>query len=267
MKTLQTQYNLIKEGKGDKAYFMKLARYNFPDLITPVLSFNDTVAVLKNKSILSEGIGGIATKGKTPDWHAIFKENITETAKAEEKETTKEVTDMATRGYDYKDTKNYDNVFGQEFLKGFYTEMQDPKNEDKTVEELRAIVAKNLAKDLSHYVKDGQFGIKGVGYTTEAPGLGTPKEAKGKHKASGYGDLKESVLRSQIYLLVKEVLAENLEPEDEEEFDRITTFAEKLYDKTGSVSGALEALKQIDPKNYVRFKNKVKQHLTLKFKD
>jgi hypothetical protein len=211
MKTLQTQYNLIKEGKGDKAYFMKLARYNFPDLVTPVLSYNDTITVLKNKSILSEGIGGVVTTGKKQDWHAIFKENITEAAKeakAEEKETTKEVTDMATRGYDYKDAKNYDNVFGEEFLKGFYTEMQDPKNEDKTVEELRAIVAKNLAKDLSHYVKDGQFGIKGVGYTTEAPGLGTPKEAKGKHKSSGYGDLKESVLRSQIYLLVKEVLDE-----------------------------------------------------------
>jgi hypothetical protein len=325
MKTLQTQYNLIKEGKGDKAYFMKLARYNFPDLVTPVLSYNDTITVLKNKSILSEGIGGVVTKGKTPDWHAIFNENMNslhegepkkgdkvevngkkgtvvaayserganfeqydvkledgkerkglqakdlkilkeaKEAKAEEKETTKEVTDMATRGYDYKDPKNYDNVFGQEFLKGFYTEMQDPKNEDKTVEELRAIVAKNLAKDLSHYVKDGQFGIKGVGYTTEAPGLGTPKEAKGKHKSSGYGDLKESILRSQIYLLVKEVLAENLGPEDEEEFDRITTFAEKLYDKTGSVSGALEALKQIDPKNYARFKNEVEQHLTQKF--
>ena len=52
MKTLQTQYNLIKEGKGDKAYFMKLARYNFPDLVTPVLSYNDTITVLKNKSIL-----------------------------------------------------------------------------------------------------------------------------------------------------------------------------------------------------------------------
>jgi hypothetical protein len=373
MKTLQTQYNLIKEGKGDKAYFMKLARYNFPDLVTPVLSYNDTITVLKNKSILSEGIGGVVTTGRKQDWHAIFNENMTnlkeeKEAKAEEKETTKEVTDMATRGYDYKDTKNYDNVFGQEFLKGFYTEMQDPKNEDKTVEELRAIVAKNLAKDLSHYVKDGQFGLKGVGYTTEAPGLGTPKEAKGKHKSSGYGDLKESVLRSQIYLLVKEVLDEanatefevgdtvtykgdkykitrfiddriyikslkqggrpdswvkasdlkkevgegihdrditsaphtnvkgemgdydpkaraaNLaslanfgpksEPKntdealglgDEKEFDRITTFAEKLYDKTGSVSGALEALKQVDPKNYARFKNEVEQHLTQKF--
>ena len=235
MKTLQTQYNLIKEGKGDKAYFMKLARYNFPDLVTPVLSYTDTITVLKNKSILSEGIGGVVTTGKKQDWHAIFNENIeklkekkdeeededdekykemikrheeeqdakhtlpnignlreAKEAKAVEKETTKEVTDMATRGYDYKDEKNYDNVFGQEFLKGFYTEMQDPKNEGKTVEELRAIVAKNLAKDLSHYVKDGQFGIKGVGYTTEAPGLGTPKEAKGKHKSSGYGDLKEN---------------------------------------------------------------------------
>jgi len=254
MKTLQAQYNLIKEGKGDKAYFMKLARYNFPDLITPVLSYSDTITVLKNKSILSEGIGGVVTTGKKQDWHAIFNENMeklkekkddedeeeddddekykemikrheeekdakhtlpnigklkeAKEVKAVEKETTKDVTDMATRGYDYKDPKNYDNVFGQEFLKGYYAEMKDPKNADKDVEELRAIVAKNLAKDMNYYVKDGQFGVKGLGYITDAPGLGTPKEAKGKHKSSGYGDLKESVLRSQIYLLVKEVLAE-----------------------------------------------------------
>jgi len=274
MKTLQEQYNLIKEGKGNKQQFFKSARHLFPDLVTPVNTFEDTVRILKNRGVIAEGIGGVVTKGKTPDWHVIFKENMNslhegeprkgdkvevdgkkgtvvaayserganfeqydvkledgkekkglqakdlkilkeaKEAKAEEKETTKEVTDMATRGYDYKDTKNYDNVFGQEFLKGFYTEMQDPKNDGKTVEELRAIVAKNLAKDLSHYVKDGQFGLKGVGYTTEAPGLGEPKPAKGKHKSSGYGDLKESVLRSQIYLLVKEILAEGIHDKD-----------------------------------------------------
>ena len=276
-KTLQEQYNLIKEGKGSKEHFMRTVRHTFPDLITPTLSYNDTVTVLKNKSILSESIGGLVTTGRKQDWHDIFKENMAnlkednedklnqakkyylsnpnylelkdvaarfgvsledltaflsksqdkaksgdstqaalqgiglfeaKEAKAEEKETTKDVTDMATRGYDYKDTKNYDNVFGQEFLKGFYTEMQDSKNEGKTVDELRAIVAKNLAKDISHYVKDGQFGIKGVGYTTEAPGLGTPKEAKGKHKSSGYGDLKESVLRLAIQDIIKEVLTE-----------------------------------------------------------
>ena len=206
--TLQEQYNLLKEGKGNKQHFFKSARHLFPDLVTPVNTYEDTVRILKNKGIIAEGIGGVVTKGKTPDWHQIFKDNITEAAKAEEKETTKEVTDMATRGYDYKDKKDYNNVFGQEFLKGFYTEMQDEKNKDKDVDELKAIVAKNLAKDINHYVKDGQFGLKGVGYTTEAPGLGTPKEPKGKHKSSGYGDLKESVLRSQIYLLVKEVLSE-----------------------------------------------------------
>jgi hypothetical protein len=56
------------------------------------------------------------------------------------------------------------------------------------------MVFKNLSKDPIFYTKDGQFGVKGLGYTTEAPGLGTPKEAKGKYKASGYGDLKESKL-------------------------------------------------------------------------
>jgi hypothetical protein len=195
MKNIQTQYNLIKEGKGNKAHFMKLARYHFPDLITPILTYEDTLKVLKNRSIISEGIGGVVTKGTNHiDWGKIFKENILEVAKeakAEEKEPTKEVTDMETKGYNYKDNKNYDNVFGEQFLKGFYTEMGDSKNEGKTVEELKQIVAKNLAKDMNHYVKDGQFGVKGVGYTTEAPGLGTPKEAKGKHKSSGYGDLKE----------------------------------------------------------------------------
>ena len=268
MKTLQEQYNLIKEGKGNKQQFFKSARHLFPDLVTPVNTFEDTVRILKNRGVIAEGIGGVVTKGKTPDWHVIFKENMNslhegeprkgdkvevdgkkgtvvaayserganfeqydvkledgkekkglqakdlkilkeaKEAKAVEKETTKEVTDMATRGYDSKDTKNYDNVFGQEFLQGYYAEMKDHKNEGKHVEELRQIVAKNLAKDINYYVKNGQFGVKGLGYITDAPGLGEPKPAKGKHKASGYGDLKESVLRSQIYLLVKEVLAE-----------------------------------------------------------
>jgi hypothetical protein len=126
----------------------------------------------------------------------------------EKEEPSKEVLDNQKHNFDYKDDKNYDNLFGQEFLKGYYTELKDPKNADKDVEELRAIVAKNLAKDISFYVKNGQFGVKGLGYQTEAPGLGEPKEPKGKHKSSGYGDLKESVLRSQIHLLIKEVLSE-----------------------------------------------------------
>ena len=62
------------------------------------------------------------------------------------------------------------------------------------MQQLKDIVLKNLAKDPIYYTKDGQFGVKGLGYETEVPGLGTPKEAKGKYKSSGYGDLNESVM-------------------------------------------------------------------------
>jgi len=242
--TLQTQYNLIKEGKGNKAYFLKSAFRLFPDMLSPVNTFEDTIAILKNRSIISEGIGGLVTTGKKQDWHTIFNENMDkikdekdeedeftssiedfeekDTADAnispinyrslkeakEKEEPSKEVLDNQKNNFDYKDEKNIDNLFGQEFLKGYYTELKDPKNADKDVEELKAIVAKNLAKDNQHYVKDGQFGVKGLGYTTEAPGLGEPKEPKGKFKSSGYGDLKESVLRAQIHQLIKEVLNE-----------------------------------------------------------
>jgi hypothetical protein len=207
--TLQTQYNLIKEGKGNKAVFLKSAHRLFPDMLSPVNTFEDTVKILKNRSIISEGIGGVVTSGKKQDWMSIFNDNMNILKEEKEKEEpSKEVLDDQKNNFDYKDKKNIDNLFGQEFLKGYYTELKDPKNADKDVEELKAIVAKNLAKDSQHYVKDGQFGVKGVGYQTEAPGLGTPKEPKGKYKSSGYGDLKESILRSQIQQLIKEVFNE-----------------------------------------------------------
>ena len=253
-KTLQAQYNLIKEGKGDKAYFLKSAYRLFPDMLSQVNSFEDTTRILKNRGIISENIAGLGviTTGKKQDWHAIFNENITAlkeekivkakqngdksytveysdgttktiavsndawdkindkygklTEAKEVKEPSKEVLDNQKHAYDNKDEKNYDNIFGQEFLKGYYTEMKDPANANKDVEELRAIVAKNLAKDISYYVKNGQFGVKGLGYQTEAPGLGEPKEPKGKFKSSGYGDLKESVLRLAIQDIIKEAL-------------------------------------------------------------
>jgi hypothetical protein len=207
--TIQEQYNLLKEGKGHKDVFMKTVRSLFPEYINQYTSFDDTINILKNKNVLSEGIGGVVTTGRKQDWHAIFNENISalkeeKEAKAEEKKPTKDVVDTKTKNYNYEDKKNIDNLYGQQFLEGYYAEMKDPKNKDKSVDELKAIVAKNLAKDNQHYIKDGQFGIKGVGYTTEAPGLGTPKEAKGKYKSSGYGNLKESIddeLEEMIHIL------------------------------------------------------------------
>jgi len=174
MKTLQEQYNLIKEGKGNKEILLKTAKQLYPNVIPNHFTYNQAVPLLKQRGLLHESIGGVVTKGTDPDWFAIFKENINE-AKAIEKKPTKDVVDIETKGFDYKNKENIDNAYGQAFLIGYYAEMKDPKNADKTVDDLKAIVAKNLYKDPLYYVKNGQFGVKGVGYTDEAPGLKASK--------------------------------------------------------------------------------------------
>ena len=102
--------------------------------------------------------------------------------------------------------KNADNVNFNEIMKGFYAELKDEKNKEKSGDEIKAMVVKNLAKDPLYYTKNGEFGTKEVGYTTEAPGLGEPKEPKGKYKSSGYGDLKlkESIKRKSLLELMSE---------------------------------------------------------------
>ena len=213
-KTLQEQYNLIKEGKGNTEVFMKAAKRQFPNIILNAATLDQTINGLKRNHIISEsmlGLGMVADiKSSTqPDWFSIFNsnmENISEEAKVEEKKTTKEVEDLAEKNFNYKDDKNLDNLFGEEFLKGYYVEMKDPKNADKTVEELKTIVSKNLTKDKLFYVKDGQFGEKGVGYTEKEI-----EEVSGKYKPSGYSDkLKKSENKD---ILVKESLGEAAKPD------------------------------------------------------
>jgi hypothetical protein len=46
--------------------------------------------------------------------------------------------------------------------------MGDPKNAKKTVDELKAIVAKNMAKDINYYHTNASFGVKGIGYTKDS---------------------------------------------------------------------------------------------------
>ena len=247
MKTLQEQYNLIQEGKGHKDVFMKSARRLFPEYVTNFATFQEATKILKQKSILSEAVGGVVTqKSANPyiNWEKFLNEEsltkeklvdkygkdlvnfvikmdkltdeeasdaeyvddriqthleepeirkkfLNEEAKAEEKKPTKEVVDTETAGYDYKDLKNTDNLNFEEMLRGYYAEMKDPKNADKTEEQLREMVAKNLAKDPNFYVKDGAFGIKGIGYTDDIPGLKvSDKELKGEYASSGMEKVK-----------------------------------------------------------------------------
>ena len=200
MKTLQQEYQLIKEGKGNKDHFLKVARNMFPEYIAHGNDFNSAVSILKSKSLLSEAIGGVVTQSPAqPDWFKIFNEKIEEAVGVKDKKEygdqntfdkiDKEVQASLDHQFDNRDPKNIDNLYGQSFLLGYLTEMGDPKNSKKTVDELKAIVAKNMAKDINYYHKNAFAGIKGIGYQVEAPGLGEPKAPKGKYKSSGYGDL------------------------------------------------------------------------------
>ena len=61
--TLQEQYNLLQEGKSDKNAFMKSALRQFPNLFNNFTDYNTAVTVLKQKQIISEGVGGVVTAG------------------------------------------------------------------------------------------------------------------------------------------------------------------------------------------------------------
>ena len=159
--TLQQHYDLIKKGQGTKDIFLKEAKSLFPQYVPSNASVDSAISSLKYKGIISESA---PVKTEQTDWFKLFETKMAE-AKAEEKNPTKEVVDMETRGFDYKDKDNIDNVYGQAFLTGLYAEMNDIKNKEKELDDLKKIVAKNLKKDCNHYVKDGQFGVKGLGYT------------------------------------------------------------------------------------------------------
>ena len=69
--TLQQQYNLIKEGKGNKAQFLKNAKFQFPNLFNAYTSYDDAATVLKSKGLIAEstnGAGGVVTGGREQDW-------------------------------------------------------------------------------------------------------------------------------------------------------------------------------------------------------
>jgi len=202
MKTLQDQYKLIKEGKGHKDVFLKEAKQMFPNYIRNAATFEEASNILKDKNVISENLVGIepinTISRKKESYETAFENFLEEARKkndndpnAEIKKVSQQVEDKLKHNFDRTDKKNPDNQIFGEIMKGYYCEMKDPKNAKKTEQQLRDIVLKNLAKDPIYYTKNGMFGEKGVGVEMDVPGLGEPKEPKGKYKSSGYGDLKE----------------------------------------------------------------------------
>jgi len=222
MKTLQEQYNLIQEGKGRKDLFLKEAKKTYPNLLSNLTSYNDATSILKSKSKISEGLGGIVTlkplvqltsEDFNPNkqaWENKFESYLAEEkAKSlkpiiddEEKVNTKEqdekikadakkvdgtVENIEKRNYDYSPkVDNINNVNAQEMMNGVYYELKEDPS--LSLEKAQEKVIKNLAKDELHYVKNGQFGVS-IGYTEPEVQENTGKTYGG----SGYSDkLKKS---------------------------------------------------------------------------
>lgn len=231
MKALQTQYNLIKEGKGHKDVFVKEAKRLFPNIIPNSAGFDQTSTLLKNKNIIVENIFPlIPSSGLNPfsTFNKFLKEEET---KAEVKKTSKEVEEDLAKTYDYSDKKNLDNQIFDQVLNGIRFEIeQDP---ELTLEKATEKVKKNLDKNSLFYLENAAFGVKGLGYTKEAPGLGEPKEAKGKYKSSGYGNLKENKNMKLVDLLREGA------QEDLKEADKIGEVA-ALEAKIGFLEGKIK---------------------------
>ena len=206
MKTLQEQYNSIKEGKGHKGIFLKEAKRLFPNIVPNSATFNQTSKLLKQRSVISENIFPLMpSSGLNP--FSTFDKFVNEEAKATESKTTKEVEEAETAGYDYKDKKNLNNQIFDQYLKGVKFEMEQTPdllsdNPSEALEKAKEKVSKNLDKDPLFYMKNAAFGIKDLGYEE----LKQQEEPKGKHKSSGYGDLKENNMSKSTDL--KELLEE-----------------------------------------------------------
>ena len=235
MKTLQEQYNLIKEGKGNKNIFLTEAKNLFPDMLTNSATFDEASKILKNRSVISENyvdsyvINQITSEdlnGPKQPWELKFatyleevknnplepivnndyKTNTAkedESIKADSKKVDKSVENIDSHNYDYSPkVDNINNVNAQEMMNGIYFELKnDPKME---LEEVQKKVIKNLAKDPLYYIKNGMFGVEGLGYQEQKV-----EEVSGKYAASGYSDkvkegktemvpVKESLLKNLI---------------------------------------------------------------------
>ena len=74
------------------------------------------------------------------------------------------VENIDSHNYNYDPSvNNINNVNAQEMLNGIKCEIN--YNKELTLDEAKEIAVKNLASDPLYYVKEGQFGVKGLGYT------------------------------------------------------------------------------------------------------
>ena len=210
-KTIQEQYNQINKGKGSKELFLKEVKRNYPNMVVNSATYKQAEEILLNRSVITEHLAGVVNSTKTPDWFGIFNKNMEiikeanpknpnrfpplhiaqtkeskadEARKADNSKVDKTLVDLETKGYDYKDLKNVNNLNPEQFRLGLKFEMDKVRETvsdaelGDAIKKAQDLVAKNLAKDPLHYVKNAAFGIEGIGYTDDLPGIRASKSDK-----------------------------------------------------------------------------------------
>ena len=109
---------------------------------------------------------------------------------------SEEVKNIESHNYNYDPSvENINNVNAQEVLTGIQCEIN--YNKELTLDEAKELAVKNLAKDPLHYVKEGQFGVKGLGYSEAM--LNTKENSGETYGGSGYSEkLKETDNAMQV---------------------------------------------------------------------
>ena len=162
-------------------------------MISNVLTYDQVTTILKQRSVIKEHmLGGVASNlGKKPDWFSIFDENINEAKE-----------DLNKNSYKYDDTKNINNLNGEEFRLGINFEMTKvvelltSENMGEYLDKASKTVSKNLATNPLYYIENAAFGQEGIGYAEDTPGL-KPTQIKGKYAESGYGDATKKSLNDE----------------------------------------------------------------------
>jgi hypothetical protein len=158
MKNISTQYQELKEGKMTQHQFLRNARMMFPNFVTNHNSFNDSVAILKTKGLLSEGDAVKGTPDKEPTYESPTPDDKIKYKKVEQSPEVDEqdgiypatsVKDVPKKEKTYKKVKNTSD--GLEPIKD-----NDTKNELKKVK----VVKENLGhNEISSIHPEGRFWV------------------------------------------------------------------------------------------------------------
>jgi hypothetical protein len=144
MKNISGQYQDLLEGKMNKAQFLRNARMMFPNFVTNHNSFDDSVAILKQKGMLNEGDAVKGTPDKEPTYDSLTPDDKIKYKKVEQSPEVDEQDGIypATTITDIPKTKTYKKVKntsdGLEPIKD-----NDTKNEMKKVK----VVKENMAPE------------------------------------------------------------------------------------------------------------------------